>query len=85
MPKLNIPANLFEMFRTLDQRLRKLETGRRFTAPVVPALTNPYPTITGLISGDPTNPRPGDVWLNSTSNTLRAVDKNGAVKTITWS
>lgn len=85
MPKLNIPDSLYEIMRVIDQRLRKLETGKRFTAPMTPALSNPYPTITGLIAGDPISPRPGDMWVNSNTNTLRVVDKNGAIKTVTWS
>lgn len=58
------------MFSEIKDRLDKLERSTRFTAPNV--------------ATDPTNPRPGDIWLNTTSNTLKAVDKNGAVKTITW-
>lgn len=66
----NLPATLYAMFKDITDRLEKLERSQRFTAPNV--------------ATDPTNPRPGDVWLNTTSNTLKAVDKNGTVKTITW-
>jgi len=66
----NLPASFFELFQTINTRLDRLERSGRFTAPVV--------------ATDPTNPRPGDIWLNTTSNTLKAVDKNGAIKTITW-
>jgi hypothetical protein len=67
---VNLPDSLFKMFSDIRDRLDKLERSNRFTAPNV--------------ATDPTNPRPGDIWLNTTSNTLKAVDKNGAVKTITW-
>lgn len=70
MPFVNLPPNLFEMWQKLSDRVSKLETSQRFTAPNV--------------ATDPTNPRTGDIWLNTTSNTLKAVDKNGVVKTITW-
>lgn len=67
----NIPSSLFQMFQDIKDRLDKLERSGRFTAPNV--------------ATDPTNPRPGDIWLNTTSNTLKAVDKNGLIKTVTWS
>jgi hypothetical protein len=70
MSYANLPPSFFQMFQQLNDRLEKLERSARFTAPNV--------------ATDPTNPRPGDIWLNTTSNTLKAVDKNGAVKTITW-
>ena len=68
-----IPQNpdLYQMYKLMYDRLDRLERGTRFTAPSV--------------ATDPTNPRPGDIWLNTTSNTLKSVDKNGVVKTITWS
>jgi len=66
------------LFSRIEARLLKLETANRFTAPVVPALGS-TPTITGLASGDPSNPRVGDIWLNTTSNTPKYVDSTGAV------
>ena len=71
MGYINLPPALSMMFDEIDKRLRRLETAVRFTAPNV--------------ATDPTNPQKGDIWLNTTSNTLKAVDKNGVVKTITWS
>jgi len=71
MSYINLPPALSMMFDEIDKRLRRLETAVRFTAPNV--------------ATDPTNPKKGDIWLNTTSNTLKAVDKNGIVKTITWS
>jgi len=68
------------LFSRIEARLLKLETANRFTAPVVPALGS-TPTITGLASGDPSNPRVGDIWLNTTSNTPKYVDSTGAVST----
>lgn len=70
MSYANLPPDLFKIFEQVYLRLNKLETAGRFTAPNV--------------ATDPSNPRPGDIWLNTTSNTLKAVDKNGAIKTITW-
>jgi hypothetical protein len=46
-----------------------LEQSQRFTVPVVDA--------------DPTNPRNGDMWLNSTTNTLKIKDSTGTTRTIT--
>jgi hypothetical protein len=66
-----LPDSLYKMFQDIKTRLDKLERSNRFTAPNV--------------ATDPGLPRPGDIWLNTTSNTLKAVDKNGVVKTITWS
>lgn len=70
MPFVNQNPNLQALFGKIDDRLLRLEMARRFTAPNV--------------ATDPTAPRAGDIWLNTTSNTLKAVDKNGLVKTITW-
>ena len=70
MGYLNLPPSIKDIFDDLQSRLRKLETAQRFTAPNV--------------ATDPTNPRNGDIWLNTTSNTLKTVDKNGTVRTITW-
>jgi hypothetical protein len=66
----NLPTTYYELFRTINDRLEKLERSVRFNAPNV--------------ATDPTAPRAGDIWLNTTSNTLKATDKNGVVKTITW-
>ena len=63
--------NLRDIIQPLLDRIDRLERSVRFTAPNV--------------TTDPSNPRPGDVWLNTTSNLLKAVDKNGTIKTITWS
>jgi len=67
---INLTPNLKEMFDSVYSRLQKLETAQRFTAPSV--------------TTDPTNPRKGDIWLNTTSNTLKAVDNSGTIRTITW-
>jgi len=69
------------LFSKIEARLLKLETANRFTAPVVPALSS-TPTVTGLASGDPSNPRVGDIWLNTTANTPKYVDSTGAVTTL---
>ncbi len=78
MPTINLPPSLKALFANIESRLQKLETGKRFTAPAVPQITT-LPTITGSASGDPSTLRVGDVWLNTTSNTIKYVDKNGAV------
>jgi hypothetical protein len=78
---INIPPSLYGFFDKINERLLKLETANRFTAPVVPVLGS-APTITGLATGDPTNPRAGDIWLNSTTNTPKYVDATGSVTAI---
>lgn len=70
MAYINLPPSLKDLIDDITARLRKLETAQRFTVPVV--------------ATDPTNRRNGDMWINSTSNTLKAVDSTGAIKTITW-
>lgn len=80
MPTINFPPSLRAIFTTIEARLQKLETGRRFTAPATPQLTT-TPTISGSASGDPSVLRVGDIWLNTTSNTPKYVDSTGAVST----
>lgn len=70
MAYINQPPELRVMFSDLDRRLRLLETAARFTFPVV--------------TSDPSNPRIGDAWLNSTTNQAKIVDKFGAVRILTW-
>jgi hypothetical protein len=70
MPFVNLPPDLRVIFEDIKNRLRILETSTRFTAPIV--------------ATDPVNPRKGDIWINSTSNTAKIVDANGTVRTITW-
>jgi len=67
---INLPSNLQAIFQSLSDRVLKLEMANRFTAPNVDT--------------DPTNPRNGDIWLNTTTNQLKVVDKNGTVRVITW-
>ena len=68
MGYLNLPPNLKEMFDKLHSRLDKLEMSQRFTAP--------------KITADPTSPRNGDLWLNSTTNTLKVNDSSGITQNI---
>jgi hypothetical protein len=70
MSYVTLPANLQAMFQDLQTRILKLETTPRFTVPIV--------------ATDPTNPRNGDMWINSTTNTLKVRDSVGATRTITW-
>lgn len=59
MAFINQPPDLRAIFEELNDRLRKLETAVRFTSPNV--------------STDPTNPRIGDIWYNTTSNILKTL------------
>lgn len=63
------PPALKDIFEDLQNRLRRLETGARFTFPAV--------------TSDPSNPRIGDAWLNSTTNQAKIVDANGVVRIFT--
>lgn len=54
MGLINQPPSLFDKFNDLEQRLRKLETAVRFTAPSVTTV--------------PTYPRVADIVYNSTGN-----------------
>jgi hypothetical protein len=70
MGYINQTPNLKDIFTDLDTRLRKLETAVRFT----------FPNVTS----DPSNPRKGDAWLNTTTNQAKIVDANGTVRILTW-
>lgn len=65
MAYINQPPDLRIIFADLESRLRKLETAVRFTSPYV--------------GSDPTNPRAGDIWYNSTQALLKLY--NGAITT----
>jgi hypothetical protein len=69
MAYINQPPDLRTMQEDIDSRLRKLELAQRFTAPNV--------------TTDPTNPRNGDIWLNTTTNLLKTII-NSATKTIAF-
>jgi hypothetical protein len=70
MAYINQPLDLQRMFADINNRLNKLETAGRFT----------FPNVTV----DPTYPRIGDAWLNTTSNQAKIVDNTGAVRIINW-
>ena len=70
MPYINYPPALKDIIEDLQNRLRKLETGARFTFPAV--------------TSDPSNPRIGDAWLNTTTNQAKIVDNSGTVRVLTW-
>jgi hypothetical protein len=70
MAYINQPLDLQRMFADINNRLNKLETAGRFTFPNVIV--------------DPTYPRIGDAWLNTTSNQAKIVDSTGAVRIINW-
>ena len=63
-------ATLKSLIDGLSKRIFTLENSRKVT--FTPVTT------------DPTTLRPGDAWLNTTTNVLKAVDKNGSVRVITW-
>ena len=69
MPFVNLPPALKTVIDDILRRLNILETGTRFTVPIV--------------ATDPTNPRNGDMWYNSTSSTLKFVNSAGTIKSIT--
>lgn len=68
MPFINLPPSLQAVFSDILARVLKLESAR-FTIPVV--------------ATDPTISKNGDIWLNSTTNTLKIKDSTGTVRTIT--
>jgi len=70
MAYINQPPDLRTIQSDIESRVRKLETAVRFTAPSV--------------TTDPVNARKGDIWLNTTSNLLKALDNNGNIRIITW-
>jgi len=84
MSFVNLPPQLSVMFKDLSERILKLENKPRMFVTVYPIQTSP-PSVTGLVSGDITDPRVGQLWLNTTTNQLRTIDANGAARTITWS
>jgi hypothetical protein len=70
MGYINRTPDLRDIFQDIDSRLRKIETAGRFTFPAV--------------SSDPTNPRIGDAWLNTTTNQAKIVDAVGTIRILTW-
>jgi len=69
MGLINQNPELFAYFKEIKDRLERLERGTRFSIP--------------LVATDPASPVKGDIWINSTSNTLKVIDKNGTLRTIT--
>ena len=84
MSFVNLPPALSALFSDLTKRIQKLENVNRFYATVYPIINTDTLTVTGLVAGDIDDPKVGQIWLNTTSNQLRTVDKNGAARTITW-
>lgn len=60
MPYINQPPDLFGLFQAIYDRLRKLETANRFTAPNVDFATN-----------TPTNPRVGDQYYDTNAELMK--------------
>lgn len=69
MGYINQPFDFKAFFDDIFSRLRKLETAQRFTVPIV--------------STDPTAPRNGDMWYNSTSSQLKFRDSTGTIRIVT--
>lgn len=68
MSAVNRRGHVSDIFREIDRRLRVLELAGRFSAPIYTA--------------DPASPRDGDIWINSTSGTLK-VHLGGVTKVAT--
>ena len=69
MGYINQPFDFKAFFDDIFSRLRKLETATRFTVPIV--------------TTDPTAPRNGDMWYNSTSGQLKFRDSTGTIRIVT--
>jgi hypothetical protein len=70
MSFVNELSTLKKIVDDIIRRISRLETSQRFTLPNV--------------ANDPTIFRHGDMWLNTTTNLMKVVDKNGTVRVITW-
>ena len=65
-----LPKDLHRIFQAIYDRLDRLErTG-----------VSPFPPVTA----DPTGTKPGDAWLNTTTNQAKIVDAAGTVRVVTW-
>lgn len=69
MGYINQPFDFKTYFDDIFSRLRKLETAGRFTVPIV--------------TTDPTAPRNGDMWYNSTSSQLKFRNSAGTIQIVT--
>jgi hypothetical protein len=70
MAFVNLPASVQSIIQAIDARLLRIEQSQRFTFPPV--------------ATDPSNPRIGDAWLNTTTNQAKIVDSAGVVRVLTW-
>jgi hypothetical protein len=68
MGLINHDPSLEKYINNFSSRIQKLETAKRFTIPNVTA--------------DPPAPLHGDIWLNTTTNTIKYVDSTGAIQTL---
>lgn len=59
MSYINLPPALQQLFQKIDDRLTRLELAVRFTAPNV--------------TSDPSNPRNGDLFVNTTTTLLKII------------
>ena len=67
--RINREPELKLLFDGLQKQITDLQN-QRMTVPVV--------------ATDPTNPRKGDIWINSTTHLLKIKDDAGATRVITW-
>jgi hypothetical protein len=63
MAYINQPPDFRVLFAQLNERLSRLETAVRFTAPNVNLTTTP-----------PANPRAGDIFFDTSNNTIKFFD-----------
>jgi hypothetical protein len=73
MSFVNLPPALQAIFSDLVKRIQKLENVNRFYATVYPIINTDSIVVSGLITGDITDPKIGQIWLNTTTNQLRIV------------
>ena len=60
MPYINLPPTVSELFWSLENRIRRLETAYRFNAPNIDFTTN-----------TPTNPRVADIYYDTNADLLK--------------
>lgn len=69
MARINREPDFKDLFDSLTARVTVLEN-KRFQIPQV--------------ATDPTVYQKGDIWVNTTTNLLKFVDKNGTIRLITF-
>lgn len=67
--RINRAPDIKDLYDALALRITQLEN-KRFQIPQV--------------ATDPTYIQNGDIWVNTTTNLLKIVDKNGTIRVISW-